>query len=162
MKLISLTQRKFIAGIRNPKETLILSFFCLLLSALWIQSVAYAVMPPEHYAKEAENSAIKAIAVVKDVIVLSETEQNTRKKVVFALVKPFEEKIPETFTGICYSVDHKWQRPGAGGTIYYYPAKGASVLVTVIYDQGVITSFTPLDPELEKELNGYKLKELPT
>lgn len=128
-------------------------FFCLLLSTLWIRPVAYAVMPPGHYEKQAENSAIKAIAEVKDVIVLSETEENTRKKVVFALVKPFTENIPETFTGICYSVDHKWQKPGVGGTIYYYPAKGAKVLVTVVHDQGIITSFTSLDPELEQEID---------
>ena len=146
-------RRKNGTGIPHHKICLTASLCYLLFLTPWIPSGAYAVMPPEWYENEADHSAIKAVAEVKDVIVLSTTKQYTRKKIVFSLEKPFEEHIPGTFTGICYSVDHAWQRPGAGGTIYYYPAKGARVLVTVIHDEGAISSYTPLSPELEREID---------
>ncbi len=149
-------------GITIPKRTMLftLLFSGLLLSGLCIRSTAQAVMPPAHYEKQAEHSAIKAIAVVKDIRILSETRQHTRKEVVFTLEKPFAANIPEEFTGTCYSVDHKWQAPGAGGTIYHYPVKGTKVLVTITRNHGFITSFTPLDPELEKEMSANGLTNI--
>jgi len=125
----------------------------LLLAALCVPFGAPAVMPPEHYAERAATSKIKAVAVVKDVIALSETKRRTHKKVVFTLEKPLEKNIPEEFTGTCYSVDHAWQQPGVGGTIYYYPVKGTRVLVTITDNGTSITSLTLLNPELEREID---------
>lgn len=152
MKLSQTTRRENGIIVLSRKKLLTLSFFCLLLSGLGINSAAHAVMPPAHYEKQVQKSAIKAVAVVQDVIVLSETKQYTRKKIVFSLEKPLEKNIPQEFTGICYSVDHKWQKPGVGGTIYYYPVKGTKALVTITNNNNLITSFTPLDPGLAKEI----------
>ena len=152
MKSSLSTKRKKVFNIPGRKMLLIFLSFCLLLLGLSIHPEAHAVMPPEHYEKMAQSSAIKAIAVIKDISILSKTLQRTHKKVVFTLEKPFEENIPKEFTGTCYSVDHKWQEPGVGGTIYYYPVKGTRVLVTVIDDHNSITSLTTLNPELEREI----------
>lgn len=152
MKLSLSAKRKNVFNIPGRKMLLIFSSFCLLLLGLSIHPEAHAVMPPEHYEKMAQDSAIKAVAVAKDVSILSKTLQRTQKKVVFTLEKSFEENIPKEFTGTCYSVDHKWQKPGVGGTIYYYPAKGTRVLVTVINNHNFITSLTTLNYGLEKEI----------
>ena len=37
-----------------------------------------------------------------------------------------------------------------GPTVYFHPAKGDRVFVTVSEDGGAITSLTPMTPELEK------------
>lgn len=153
MKLSLTTRRENGIIVLSRKKLLTLSFFCLLLSVLCITSAAHAVMPPAHYEKQVRKSAIKAIAVVKDVIVLSETKKYTHKKVVFTLEKPFDKNIPQEFTGNCYSVDHEWQKPGVGGTIYYYPVKGTKALVTITNNHNLITSFTPLDPGLAQEID---------
>ena len=125
--------------------------FCLLL-IFSVSGTAHAVLPPHHYAQQAMNSDIKALAVVRQVIVLSESKQSTRKKIVFENKKGFSSLTPLLFSGTCYSVDHDWQAPFAGGTLYYYPALGQKVLVTVTRNGGAITSYTPLDAALEDEI----------
>ncbi len=126
----------------------ILSFF--------IFTNAHAVRSAEHYDRQARESKIKAIAVVKAIEVISKTKYSTHKRILFELQTGFEDDIPAQFTGTCYSVDHAWQQPLAGGTIYYYPAKGEKVLVTVSNNSGKITSFTSLTRDLLEEirLNG--------
>jgi hypothetical protein len=118
---------------------------------LFAAASAEAVMPPGHYARMAEASKIKAIAVVKSVQVIERTKLSTHKRVVFDLKHPFNEAVPETFSGTCYSVDHAWQEPGAGGTIYHYPSAGAAVYVTVASDGGSITSYTVLNEAAEEQ-----------
>lgn len=111
---------------------------------------ADAVRLPEFYARMAAASKIKATAVVKSVETIERTKRSTFKKVVFELTHPFSDAVPATFSGTCYSVDHSWQEPGAGGTIHHYPRKGERVYVTVSADGGSITSYTPVDETLEK------------
>lgn len=112
---------------------------------------AGAVMPPDHYRRMAEESKIKAIAVVKSVKVIKRTKRSTHKRVEFELTHPFSPDVPETFTGTCYSVDHAWQDPGVGGTIYYYPIKGTTVFVTVADDGGTITGMVSIKEEAKKQ-----------
>ncbi len=126
---------------------------------------AFGVLPPEVYKRAIDSSDIKAIAVVEKIEILDETNRSTFKQVFFKLEKPltmglFQEKMPREFSGLCYSVDHKWQNPGVGGTIHYYPRKGARVLVTVRSDGGSITSYTNLSPAFEEELNKNGLKNI--
>lgn len=123
---------------------------------LIIATSALAVLPPKYYKEAAEKSKIKAVATVTKVKVLEETKRRTFKRVYFKLEKSLSKDVPETFSGTCYSVDHKWQDPGVGGIIYYYPKKGARVLVTILDDGSKITTYSEMTPELEK-----KIKENP-
>jgi hypothetical protein len=125
------------------------TIFPALIFFLIFAGSAAGVMPPEHYARMAENSRIRATAVVDSVEVLETTKESTRKKVVFSLRHDFGMEVPEIFSGICFSVDWPWQKPMAGGTIYFYPEKGDLVFVTVAADGGHITSYTYLDENLE-------------
>ncbi len=80
---------------------------------------AEGVMPPDVYARISEQSKIRATAMVESVKTLETTKQSTWKTVVFSLRHPMSEGVPEKFSGTCYSVDHEWQQPPAGGTIYF-------------------------------------------
>lgn len=111
---------------------------------------AGAVREPEYYAKTARASRIKAIAVVRSVDTIDQDSRRTLKRVTFQLKHPFSDNVPASFNGTCFSVDHKWQDPGVGGTIYYYPEKGQTVFVTIAAEGGSITSYTVLDEESEK------------
>ncbi len=128
--------------------------YCLIWFAFcfFIPTNINAVMPPEHYDRLVRESRIKAVAIVKKIIVLSKTDQRTHKKIVFDLETGFEENMPSSFEGTCYSIDHTWQKPMVGGTIYYYPFVGQKVLVTITSNSGKITSYTPLGPDLLKEI----------
>jgi len=110
---------------------------------------AEGVMPPDVYARMSEQSKIRATAVVEEVKTLETGMQSTWKSVVFRLRHPMSEGVPELFSGTCYSVDHSWQQPPAGGTIYFYPEKGDLVYVTVAADGGSITSYTYLNDVME-------------
>ncbi len=123
-------------------------------------TAGYGVMPPEHYSAQARQSKIKAVAVVKDISILSQTKQDTQKQVFFELIKGFEKNIPAQFSGTCYSIDQPWQQPLAGGKLFYYPVKGQKVLVTVFSDSGLITSYTPFDAVLENEINSNGLQNI--
>ncbi len=112
---------------------------------MFVTFPAWAVMPPSHYAQRAEESKIQALAVVESIKVLERGKHNTKKKVIFRLEHPFSDNIPDTFSGICYSVDHKWQKPLEGGTIHFYPQQGILAYVTVSADGGMMTTYTPLD-----------------
>jgi hypothetical protein len=135
------------------KKATLVAVFTLLIQLFLVVAVlsAGAVMPPDHYRRMAEESKIKAIAVVKSVEVIERTKRSTLKRVVFEMKHPFSADVPLSFTGTCYSVDHAWQEPGVGGTIYYYPAEGTTVFVTVAADGGTITGMVSLGEEEQKK-----------
>jgi len=112
----------------------------------------HAVMPPAHYRRLAEESKIKATAVVDFVLRAEDGKRYSTQRVAFRLETAFSENVPDRFSGSCYSVLHRWQKPGVGGEIYYYPRKGDRVFVTVSTDGGWITSYTRLTPALEAAL----------
>ncbi len=121
---------------------------------------AFAVMPPEHYHRQADESLIKAVARVADISVLSETREGTRKSVMFDRIQGLNSHTPSKFSGTCYSVEHAWQRPMPGKLLYYYPVINQVVLVTVSADKSHITSFTPLDKVLEAEIHKNGLENI--
>ncbi|MFC1570848.1 hypothetical protein ACFL4E_03595 [Candidatus Omnitrophota bacterium] len=128
----------------------------VLLCAGLIAASAFAVLPPKYYAKAAEESNIKATAVVKSVKVLEHHKAVDYKRVTFELIKSYgPEKPPKEFTGRCESVNKRWweKSPGVGGTIYYYPKKKEKAYVTINHNDGSITSYTRLTPKLEKALD---------
>jgi len=139
------------------KRTALVAVFTLPALLFLVAAVlpAGAVMPPDHYRRMAEESKIKAIAVVKSVEVIERTKRSTLKRVVFEMKHPFSPDAPRSFTGTCYSVDHAWQDPGVGGTIYYYPAEGTTVFVTVAADGGSITGLVTLNEETEKRFMAH-------
>jgi len=120
----------------------------LSVSFLFVSS-AGAVMLPDVYARMSEQSKIKATAVVESVKILEKNSHSTLKLVTFSLRHPMTGNVPEQFSGTCYSVDHEWQQPPAGGTIYFYPEMGDLVYVTVAADGGTITSYTYLNDVME-------------
>ncbi|MFC1644038.1 hypothetical protein ACFL5C_01780 [Candidatus Omnitrophota bacterium] len=116
----------------------------------------FAVLPPKYYEQAAEESKIKATAVVESVKVMEHHKAVDYKRITFKLVKSFGPEVaPAKFTGRCESVNKRWfeKPPGAGGTIYYYPARGEKAYVTISSNDGGITSYTRLTPKLEKALN---------
>jgi len=139
------------------KRTALVAVFTLPILLFLVSAVlpAGAVMPPDHYRRMAEESKIKAIAVVKSVEVIERTKRSTHKRLVFEMKHAFSTEVPETFTGTCYSVDRAWQDPGVGGTIYYYPAEGTTVFVTVAADGGPITGMVILNEETEKRFMAH-------
>ncbi|RJR35860.1 MAG: hypothetical protein C4576_24580 [Desulfobacteraceae bacterium] len=121
---------------------------------------ALAVRSPEYYEERVEASFIKAVAVVEEVRVLEASARSTRKEVLFRLERSLGKDVPARFSGICFYVDREGQEPGAGGTVYYYPEKGVRALVTVNLDGGIITSYTPLSEELDRELRQNGLRNI--
>jgi len=131
----------------------------LLLIVLFSSLRARAILPPEIYDQEARNSAIIAIARVVRVEEISRNEHSTTKNVVFQREKGLSRDVPEVFSGTCSSVE-SGQTPLIGGTIYYYPDKGERVLVTIQVNGGMITSYTPLTPELENEIRQHGIRNI--
>ncbi len=125
-----------------------------------LSTTAFAVMLPKHYNERAQASGIKATAVILDVRLLEETKHSTRKEIFFKLEKSFGDTSLPEFQATCFSVDHAWQNSGEGGTIFYYPEKGDRVLVTVNHNNGSVTSYTQLSPEIEKEVQENGLKNI--
>ncbi len=107
-----------------------------------------SVMPPEHYKNMAEQSKVKAIALVESVKIIDTTRHATTKEVKFKLRHSFVGRMPDAFSGTCYSV-HAFQEPMAGGTIYFYPEPGDLVYVTIAGVGGMITSYTYLNDIME-------------
>lgn len=127
-------------------------FLVLLLTLLGI-GPAQAVMPPIHYQKAAEASAIKAIARVERVETVDASRRYSTLRTTFRLEKAlFGAVVPETFQGVSHAVLHAWQEPGVGGTVFIQPHAGERAYVTVKEDGGGITSYTILTPVLERAL----------
>ena len=99
----------------------------------------------------AEESEIKAIAQVRSVRALTPYADGTLNQVTFKLVYAVSSYTPKQFFGGCRSMDSRWQTR-AKDTIYFAPKPGEKVFVTVTSDNGAITSYTPLTPELEKAI----------
>ncbi len=137
-------------------------YLFIFLGTLFIPQSIQAILPAEYYRESIKSSKIKAIAVVTDIKDIRATRRSTLKEVYFKTEKSFGDKIPEDFTGSCYSVDSRWQNPGVGGTIYYYPYKGERVFVAVGVDGGYITNYTRLSQEskLEEELQKNGLRNI--
>lgn len=103
----------------------------------------------DYLALMAEESEIKAIAVVTNVQRMSLNADGTFKRVTFKrqyAVTPFT---PVSFVAGCKTMESRWQKR-TPGMVYFEPKKGQLVYVTASTNGGAITSYTLLNPQLEK------------
>lgn len=113
--------------------------FALILAA----ATAWAVLPPSVYKERIQNSQVKAMAVIQEVVLDSSNQYLSRLVVTF---RPLDGG--EVFSGRCATFDESWQKMLAGAEIYYRPVPGQRVYVTIDMPGGSITSLSPLTPEL--------------
>ena len=102
----------------------------------------------DYLALLAEDSEIKAIAVVTNVRNMSRNADGTFKRVTFKrkyAVTPFT---PKSFVAGCKTMESKWQKR-TPGMVYFKPKAGQLVYVTATTNGGAITSYTILNPKLE-------------
>ncbi|MCK5687455.1 hypothetical protein KAJ27_25200 [bacterium] len=123
------------------------------LAIFLIVSTVYGVLGPNHYKEKIENSKVKVIATVVSVKVISANDVYIEKNVIFKVRKSYgKDKAFSNISGYCYSPGGK---PSEGGMLYFYPEKGDEVYVTIMNENGKVTSMTPVTPELEKALTDY-------
>lgn len=117
----------------------------------------FAALPIEIYQQRIKSSKIKAIAIVKNIKTVSESESYIKKQVIFKLEKSIGNTVvPKEFSGYCESVvEGKLPAPGYGP--FFYPKENEKVFVTIINNDGDITSYTILSPKLEtKIINNFE------
>lgn len=127
-----------------------LRFLSIALFLLCIAPLAHAG-EPDYLALLAEDSEIKAIAVVASVQRMSNNSDGTFKQVTFKRIYAVTPFIPQQFVGGCRTMEARWQKR-AKDTVYFNPRKGQKVYVTVTTNGGAITSFTPINRQLETVL----------
>lgn len=103
---------------------------------------------PDYLSMLAEESEIKAIAVVANVRTMSRNADGTFLRVTFNRKYALSSFTPKSFVGACKRMDNGWQKR-APGTVYFRPRKGQVVYVTITTNGGAITSYTPIDSHLE-------------
>ncbi len=122
----------------------------LLFIALFLLLTATAVNAedPDYLSMLAEESEIKAIAVISNVRTMSRNSDGTFLRVTFTRKYALSSFTPKSFVGACKRMDNGWQKR-APGTIYFRPRKGQEVYVTITTNGGAITSFTPITSHLK-------------
>ncbi len=105
----------------------------------------------DYLALLAEDSEIKAIAIVTNVQRMSNNSDGTFKRVTFKRVYAVTPFTPQTFVAGCKTMESQWQKRSPD-MVYFNPRKGQKVYVTITTNGGAITSFTPLTPQLETVL----------
>lgn len=123
----------------------------MLVVLLMISSVNYcfAALP-----SEIKIANIKAIATVKDIktLPLPKPSSGAIKYITFKLEKPLGDSFSaKEFSGYCGSIQDGF------GTVDWldelcFPKKNEKVFVTIIHNDGRITSYTPLSKKLETNL----------
>jgi len=102
----------------------------------------------DYLALMAEESEIKAIAVIAKVQNMGGYSDGTLKRVTFKRVYAVTPDTPKSFVGGCKTLESRWQKR-AEGTVYFKPKPGQRVFVTVSTDGGAITSLTPISADLD-------------
>lgn len=126
--------------------TVAVFLFCMLFS-----TELCALLRPSYYRDRIQNSKIKVTAEVLSVKVVSANDVYIEKDVIFNVKKSYGEKDAfSNITGKCYSPGGT---PAEGGLLYFYPEIGEEVFVTMLDENGELTSMTPLTPDLEKALD---------
>ncbi len=124
----------------RPKRLAAVAALAMILTA----ATAWAVLPPYVYKERIQNSQVKVMAVIQQVVLESSSEYLSRLVVTF---RPVDGG--EAFSGRCATFDDSWQKMMMGGEIYYQPVPGHRVYVTIDMPGGNITSLSPLTPELK-------------
>ena len=125
-----------------------LRFTTLLLVLLLTATSATGMGEPDYLGILAEQSEIKAIAVVSGVQRMSRNSDGTFKRVTFKKVYGLSSFTPKQFVGGCKTMEYGWQKRSPD-MVYFKPRKGQKVFVTITTNGGAITSYTPLTRELE-------------
>ncbi|WFS62675.1 hypothetical protein LF599_00530 [Pseudodesulfovibrio thermohalotolerans] len=115
---------------------------------LFLLAAVPARAETDYLAMMARESEVKAIATVSKIQVVGNNADGTLKSVTFKTVYAVTPFIPKTFTGGCKTLESRWQKRGEG-MIYFNPRPGQKVFVTVTTNGGAITSFTPMNVELD-------------
>ncbi len=102
----------------------------------------------DYLALLAEDSEIKAIAVVSQVQRMSRNSDGTFMRVTFKKKYAVTPYTPKSFVAGCKTMENRWQKR-AQGTVYFKPRKGQTVYVTITTNGGAITSYTPLTAQLD-------------
>lgn len=105
----------------------------------------------DYLALLAEESEIKAIAVVTHVRRMSRNSDGTFQHVTFKRVYGVSPFTPKKFVGGCKTMESNWQKRSPD-MVYFNPRKGQKVFVTITTDGGAITSYTPINRQLELTL----------
>lgn len=105
----------------------------------------------DYMALMAEESEIKAIAVVTKVRRMSGGANGSFTHVIFKRIQAFSPYIPKSFVGGCTTYEHRWQKRSPD-MVYFKPRKGHKVYVTITSNGGAITSYTKLNRQLETVL----------
>lgn len=117
----------------------------LLLLAL---SVPVRAQDMDYLSRMAEQSEIKAIALVKEVRLMGARRDGTLYEVSFKSLYALTPFTPSPFTGGCKAYEYAWQQKSKD-MVYFKPRRGDRVYVTVSANGGAITSLTPLTPRLD-------------
>ncbi|WP_316898136.1 hypothetical protein [Pseudodesulfovibrio indicus] len=120
----------------------------LLLLTLGLSALPAQAQDPDYLAMMAQESEIKAIAIVSRVLVMGNNADGTLKNVTFKNVYAITPYVPKTFVGGCKTLESNWQKR-AEGMIYFNPKPGQKVFVTVTSNGGAITSLTPISAALD-------------
>lgn len=102
----------------------------------------------DYLARMAQDSEIKAIAVVTGIRKMSGNSDGTFTRVTFKRRYAVTPYTPNKFVGACKVMEYRWQKRKPG-TVYFKPRKGQTVYVTISTNGGAITSYTLLTPQLE-------------
>jgi len=102
----------------------------------------------DYLALLAQESEIQAIATVSNVQVMSHNSDGTFKRVTFNRIYAVTPFTPKSFVGGCKTMKFSWQKR-APGTVYFKPRPGQRVYVTITTNGGAITSYTPINVELD-------------
>lgn len=122
----------------------------ILLSTLFVLALTLSAQAQgtDYLSMMAQESEIKAIATVANVLVMANNADGTLKNVTFKTVYAVTPYVPQTFVGGCKTLESRWQKR-AEGMIYFNPKPGQKVFVTVTTNGGAITSLTPINAELD-------------
>jgi len=118
---------------------------CLLLTILCSFATAQDI---DYLARMAEESEVKAIAVVTDVKRMGGNRDGSLYQVTFKKIYGQTPYIPASFTAWCKTYEYAWQTRSKD-MVYFKPRKGQRVYVTVSSNGVSITSFTPITEALE-------------
>jgi len=131
------------------KLRIFVSAFFILLTASMV-----GAREVDYLALLAEDSEIKAIAVVSKVQRMSCNADGTFMRVTFKgkyAVTPYTAK---SFVGGCKTMENGWQKR-TPGMVYFKPRKGQTVYVTITTNGGAITSYTPITTQLDAVIRNH-------
>jgi hypothetical protein len=125
------------------KIRIAISLFVLLLTVSMVHAE-----DTDYLSLLAQESEIQAIATVGEVLIMSNNADGTFKRIKFNRIYAVTPYTPKSFVGGCKTLKYSWQKR-APGMVYFKPRPGQRVYVTITTNGGAITSYTPINAELD-------------